>query len=127
MRLGGSLALPRYRPPKKSIENRLCSAGGRNLMKPTGKPSRTDPRAAVRRDSSRLARREPGHRTFWRSLGVVGMVGWPIALGSVGGTFVGRYLDSRFDTGIRLTLMLMTAGLLAGCFTAWKTVAQKND
>jgi ATP synthase protein I len=91
-------------------------------MRPTDKASRLDPRKAVRRDSSRLARRESGHSSFWRSLNVLGMVGWPIALGSVGGTLLGRYLDLHFHTGVRYTLMMMTAGLLAGSFAAWKTV-----
>lgn len=96
-------------------------------MKTRNKLSRVDPRAAVRRDGQRLARREQGHRSFWRSLGVIGMVGWPIALGSVGGTLLGRYLDTRLDTGIRFTLMLMTVGVLIGCFAAWRTVVQKDD
>jgi ATP synthase protein I len=96
-------------------------------MKKTAQPSRVDPRAAVRRDAERLARREQGHRSFWRSLGVVGMVGWPIALGSVGGTLLGRYLDTRLDTGIRFTLMLMTVGVAIGCLAAWRTVVQKHD
>ncbi|MCA9142645.1 MAG: AtpZ/AtpI family protein [Planctomycetaceae bacterium] len=96
-------------------------------MQPADKTIRTDPRAAVHRDGSRLRRREKGHRSFWRSLGVLGMVGWPIALGSVGGSFIGRYLDARFDSGIRYTLMLMTVGVMIGCFAAWKTVAQNHD
>ena len=96
-------------------------------MQPTDKTTRTDPRAAVRRDSARLARREKGHRSFWQSLGVLGMVGWPIAIGSVGGSLLGRLLDVRFQTGVRYTLMLMTAGVLLGCFAAWKSVTQKHD
>jgi predicted F0F1-ATPase subunit len=55
------------------------------------------------------------------------MVGWPIAFGSVGGALLGRYLDSYFVTGARFTLMLMMAGVMFGCFTAWKTVTQKHD
>ncbi len=91
------------------------------------KATRVDPRAAVRRDAQRLARREKGHRSFWRSLSVIGMVGWPIAMGSIGGTFLGRYLDTRLETGIRFTLMLMTVGVMIGCFAAWRTVVQKYD
>lgn len=91
------------------------------------KAARVDPRDAVRRDGDRLRRRERGHRSFWRSLGVVGMVGWPIALGAVGGVFLGRYLDKNGGTEIRYTLMLMTVGVMLGCFSAWKTVAQKHD
>ncbi len=93
-------------------------------MRDKNKLNRADPRTAVRRDGARLARREQGNRSFWRSLGVLGMIGWPIALGSVGGAFMGRFLDTRFDSGIRYTLMLMTAGIMLGCFTAWKTVTQ---
>ena len=96
-------------------------------MTSTEKTTRIDPRGAVRRDSSRLRQREQGHRSFWQSLGVLGMVGWPIALGSVGGALAGRYLDYHFETGVRYTLMLMTAGVMLGCFTAWKTVTQKHD
>lgn len=88
---------------------------------------RTDPRAVVRRDGSRLARREHNQRSFWRSLGVLGMIGWPIALGSVGGALLGSWLDSRFESAVRYTLLLMTAGLIAGCLAAWKAVTQKHD
>jgi ATP synthase protein I len=83
---------------------------------------RKDIRGAVKRDFSRQARREQGHRTFWQSLGVLGMVGWPIALASVGGALVGRYLDNYFETGVRFTLTLLTAGAAVGSYTAWRAV-----
>lgn len=87
-----------------------------------GHRRRIDVRRAVRRDFSRHARREEGHRTFWRSLGVLGMVGWPIALASVGGAVLGRYLDAHFQTGVRFTLMLLTAGAIVGSYTAWRAL-----
>ena len=83
---------------------------------------RNDMRRAVQRDLSRHARREAGHHTFWQSVGVLGMVGWPIALASVGGALAGRYLDERFETGVRFTLMLLTAGVIIGSFTAWRAL-----
>ena len=61
------------------------------------------------------------------ALVVLGMVGWPIALGSVGGALLGSWLDSRFESGVRYTLMLMTAGLMIGCLAAWKAVTEKHD
>ena len=96
-------------------------------MRPDDDTARPDPRAAVRRDSSRLARREKTHRSFWKSLNVLGMVGWPIALGSVGGSLLGRFLDTRYGTGVKFTLMLMTAGVSIGCFTAWRAVTEKHE
>lgn len=97
------------------------------MTQPTEPSSRTDPRNAVRRDMIRLARREAGHRSFWKSLGVLGMVGWPIAFGSAGGALFGHYLDQRFESGLQFTLTLMTAGLMVGCLAAWKAVTEKHD
>jgi ATP synthase protein I len=82
---------------------------------------------AVQRDGARLARRAPGARGFWRSLRVLGMVGWPIAVGSVGGSLCGRHLDAYLGTGIRYTLMCMVAGVLLGCLAAWRTVTERED
>ncbi len=90
-----------------------------------GGRDRVDPRAAIQRDSDRLARRERDSRSFWRSLGVLGMVGWPIAVGSVGGSLLGRYLDLKLNTGIRFTLMCMVSGVILGSYAAWKTVDQR--
>ncbi|MEZ6062355.1 MAG: AtpZ/AtpI family protein [Planctomycetaceae bacterium] len=81
----------------------------------------------MHRDGARLARREKGHRSFWQSLSVLGMVGWPIAMGSVGGSLLGRYLDVQWGTGVRYTLMFMTAGVFIGCYAAWKSVTGRHD
>jgi len=89
-----------------------------------GEQRRPDILGTTQRDAQRRERREVGHQSFWQSLGVLGMVGWPIALGSVGGAFAGFYLDQRWDTGVRFTLMLLTAGTGLGSFVAWKTVWQ---
>lgn len=97
------------------------------MMKPEDTKRHLDLLAAVQRDGLRLEQREKGHRSFWRSIRVLGMVGWPIALGSVGGALLGRWVDSYFESGVRYTLMLLTAGLFVGCFTAWKAVLQKHD
>jgi ATP synthase protein I len=87
-----------------------------------GPIKRPNIRAALKRDASRHARREIGHRSFWRSLGVLGMVGWPIALSSVGGALLGHYLDSRWKTGVQFTLLLLMIGTGIGSLVAWKTL-----
>jgi ATP synthase protein I len=82
---------------------------------------RPDVRDRTRRDVERLRRREPGGG-FWRSLSLVGSVGWPIVLLAVFGALSGRWLDERFRTGIRFTLMLLTLGTAAGCLVAFRTL-----
>lgn len=95
-------------------------------MSNSGPTQRPDIRSALNRDAARLARREVGHRSFWRSLGVLGMVGWPIALSSVGGALLGHYLDSRWNAGVRFTLLLLMVGTAIGSFIAWKTIKQQK-
>lgn len=85
---------------------------------------RPDLRHAVRKDIERFRGREKGHRSFWRSLGILGAVGWPIVLLSAGGAILGHWLDGRWNTGIRMTLMLLFAGVLAGSAAAWHLVQE---
>lgn len=83
---------------------------------------RPDPRARLERDLDRYGRREPGSRSFWRSLGVIGSVGWPLVATTVGGALAGRWLDARWQTGIRLTLTLLVAGAVFGAIIVWRLV-----
>lgn len=80
---------------------------------------RGDTRARTRRDVDRLRRREPGGR-FWRSLALIGSVGWPIVLLATGGALLGRQLDARWETGVRFTLTLVAAGTALGAFVAFR-------
>lgn len=79
-------------------------------------------RAAVARDMSRHDRRERSAQSFWHSVAVLGMVGWPIALASVGGAMAGHFLDVRFDTGVHFTLVLLMLGTLLGNLAAWQAL-----
>ena len=45
-----------------------------------------------------------------------------IALLGVGGALVGRALDSRYDTGIRFTLMLLFMGVVLGSVSAYRSL-----
>ncbi len=83
-------------------------------------------RDAVRSDSARRTRREPGSRTFWQSLGVLGMVGWPIALASIAGVLLGRWLDHRWATGPQFTLLSLLVGVAVGCYAAWTSLSRRN-
>lgn len=86
---------------------------------PSDEIRRPDLRAALQRDLQRYGRREPGSRSFWQSLSVLGSVGWPIVMTTVGGALLGRWLDTRWNTGIRLTLMLLVGGAVAGATIVW--------
>jgi len=82
---------------------------------------REDPRDRTRRDIERMKRRQSGGG-FWRWAALIGSVGWPIALLGTGGAILGRYLDARWETGVRFTLMLLAIGISLGTFIAFRAL-----
>jgi len=88
---------------------------------------RPDLRARMGRDLDRYSRRERDASSFWRSLGVIGSVGWPIVLGGVGGALAGRWLDAHWNMGIRITLTLLVAGVALGAAIAWHLVRPEQS
>ena len=83
-------------------------------------------RHAVERDARRHARRETSNASFWRSLSLLGAVGWSIALPVAGGTLLGWYLDRRFTSGVEFTLLLLFAGVICGAILAWSAIRAAN-
>jgi len=88
---------------------------------------RPDPERSLERDARRLARREPSGSSFWRSLSVLGTVGWSIALPATAGAWLGHRLDLHFGSGVRFTLMLLVAGVMVGSAIAWRAVREHRS
>lgn len=88
------------------------------------KGGRPDPRRSLERDVGRLERRARSGAAFWRSLSVLGTVGWSIALPAAAGAWLGHRLDARLESGVRFTLMLLVAGVMLGSFVAWRVVRE---
>jgi ATP synthase protein I len=91
---------------------------------PASHDGRPDPRRSLERDVGRLKRREPSAASFWRSLSVLGTVGWSIALPAAAGAWLGHRLDLQLDSGVRFTLMFLVAGVMAGSAVAWRVVRE---
>jgi ATP synthase protein I len=92
----------------------------------TSQDGRPDARRSLERDVGRLGRREPSAESFWRSLSVLGTVGWAIALPAVAGAWLGHRLDLRLESGVRFTLMLLVAGVIVGSIVAWRVVREQR-
>ncbi|MGE0745639.1 MAG: AtpZ/AtpI family protein [Rhodospirillales bacterium] len=61
-----------------------------------------------------------GERSIGRNLALIGALGWTVVVPTLAGIFMGRWLDSRLDSGVFWTLGLLVAGLALGCWLAWK-------
>jgi len=73
-----------------------------------------------------LARRDKD-KGIWFGLGMMGTVGWSVAVPTVVGALLGRWLDERYDDTISWTLTLLLIGLVAGCLNAYHWVRRESE
>ncbi|MBZ0091352.1 MAG: AtpZ/AtpI family protein [Sulfuricellaceae bacterium] len=65
-------------------------------------------------------------QTVWSGLGMMGLVGWSVAMPTLLGVALGIWLDKHHPGGHSWTLMLLAIGLGLGCFNAWHWVAKED-
>jgi ATP synthase protein I len=63
----------------------------------------------------------------WFGLGMMGLVGWSVAVPTLLGAALGIWLDKHYSGRHSWTLALLMAGLTIGCLNAWHWVAKEND
>ncbi|MBI1197007.1 MAG: ATPase F0F1 [Phenylobacterium sp.] len=81
-------------------------------------------RSVARRAARRAYWQAHGERSLARNLAMIGALGWLVVTPTVGGLFLGRWLDRRFDAGIFWTGALIVAGLTLGCVLAWRRIEE---
>ncbi len=65
-------------------------------------------------------------QTVWSGLGMMGIVGWSVAVPTLLGAALGIWLDEHHPGGHSWTLMWLAIGLGLGCFNAWHWVAKED-
>lgn len=65
-------------------------------------------------------------QTVWSGLGMMGLVGWSVAMPTLLGAALGLWLDGRYPGDHSWTLALLAAGLVLGCFNAWHWLAKEG-
>ena len=63
---------------------------------------------------------------IWFGLGMMGLIGWSVAIPTLLGAALGLWLDQRYPDGRSWTLALLVAGLALGCFNAWHWVDKED-
>ena len=63
---------------------------------------------------------------IWFGLGMMGLIGWSVAVPTLLGATLGAWLDRHYPGGHTYTLALLTAGLCVGCFNAWHWVGKEQ-
>jgi ATP synthase protein I len=65
-------------------------------------------------------------KTVWFGLGMMGLIGWSVAIPTLLGAMLGLWLDQHYPGARSWTLALLVAGLCIGCFNAWHWVAKED-
>jgi ATP synthase protein I len=74
----------------------------------------------------KLKARAKGHDNVWFGFGMFGIIGWSVAIPTLGGALLGIWLDNRYPGTRSWTLALLVAGLIIGCWNAAYWVAKEE-
>jgi len=81
--------------------------------------------AGAKAERKLKARRHAAHGV-WFGLGMMGLIGWSVAIPTLLGAALGLWLDKRHASAHSWTLALLVAGLAVGCMNAWHWVAKED-
>ena len=83
-------------------------------------------RKVASEEARKLRVQREGTQGAWFGLGMSGLIGWSVAVPTLGGIMLGLWLDRRHSGAFSWTLALLFAGLFVGCANAWYWVDQQD-
>jgi ATP synthase protein I len=96
---------------------------------PSHKPAKSGPTFAeqIGAKAALKLRARRGAHGVWFGLGMMGLIGWSVAIPTLLGAALGHWLDTRHAGRHPWTLALLVAGLVIGCLNAWHWVAKEDE
>ncbi len=76
--------------------------------------------------SRKLKARRNSSTGVWFGLGMMGLIGWSVAVPTLIGAALGIWLDKQYPGTHSWTLALLVAGLVIGCINAWHWVDKED-
>lgn len=80
-----------------------------------------------RKAQRKLRARQTRHDSIWYGMGMIGMVGWSVAIPTVLGIAIGLWLDERIAVDFSWTLTMLVLGVVVGCVNAWYWVSKEGN
>ncbi len=74
----------------------------------------------------KLKARRNSTQGVWFGLGMMGLIGWSVAIPTLLGAALGIWLDKHYPGGRSWTLALLVVGLTIGCLNAWFWVSKED-
>jgi ATP synthase protein I len=81
----------------------------------------------TRREQRKQRARRDKRRSIWFFLGMMGLVGWSVAVPSVIGVYLGYLADKTWPTEFSWTLTGLVLGVTAGSLSAWYWVKKESE
>ncbi len=91
------------------------------------KPDRNFIKEIVAKQNRKLKARQQDNHSVWFGLGMLGLVGWSVAIPTVIGVAIGIWIDKTWPSRYSWTLMMLLAGLAVGCLNAWFWVKRESS
>ena len=92
--------------------------------------SNKDATAFSREVGAKVARKLKARRNsthgVWFGLGMMGLIGWSVAIPTLLGAALGIWLDRHYSGKYSWTLALLVVGLIIGCLNAWLWVSREG-
>ena len=76
--------------------------------------------------AARKLRARRSTQGVWFGLGMMGLIGWSVAVPTLLGAALGIWLDKHHPGKHAWTLALLVGGLMIGCLNAWHWVAKED-
>jgi len=77
-------------------------------------------------ETRKMKARQNKSKGVWFGLGMMGMIGWSVAIPTLIGVAIGIWLDINNAGHISWTITLLFAGLAVGCANAWYWVERER-
>jgi len=73
----------------------------------------------------KLKAQRQAQKHVWQGLGMMGIVGWSVAVPTLIGLALGLWLDNAYPGAYAWTLNLLILGMIVGCLIAWHWVSKE--
>ena len=96
-------------------------------MEPDNKPNDDFfSRQIAEKEKEKLKALRNKDKGVWMGLGMMGMVGWSVAVPTLLGAALGVWLDKKYPQTFSWTLSCLVIGLCCGSLIAWYWVAKED-
>lgn len=99
----------------QTSSGKAASEGGETFIRQVGA-----------KEARKLRAQRKAVQTVWLGFGMMGLVGWSVAIPTLLGTALGIWLDKRYPGIHSWTLSLLIIGLFVGCLNAWYWVSKET-